>query len=128
MTNPGRGQVLLKHNNIAWTLSDGRIVDIPIDRATNLPLIQGHFVCSVEEKERYKDSYVHYVEPMALSVDTSNLSKEETFEQESDIAARCYNSVTDEDNANITNPEKEILHWHHVLCLNMIDTQKLMKE
>ena len=128
LTKSELGQALLKHNNIAWTLSDGRIVDIPIDRATNLPLIQGHFVCSAEEKEKFKSSYVHYAEPVALSVDTSNLSKEEKFEQESDIAARCYNCVTDEDNANITNPEKELLHWHHVLCLNMIDTQNLMKD
>lgn len=59
-----------------------------------------------------------------MSVDTSNLK----FEHESDIAARCYNCVTDEDNANISNPEKELLHWHHVLCLNMPDTQKLMKD
>jgi transposase InsO family protein len=119
------GQALLKDNKIAWTLSDGRIVDIPIDHATNLPLIKGSFVCTAAEKEKFKSTYVSYSEPITINVPT--LNNEDKFESESNIAARCYNCVTDKDNTNITGPAKELLHWHHRICLNMKDTQDLMK-
>ena len=35
--------------------------------------------------------------------------------------------VTDETNQNLTGPQKELLHWHHKLCINMHDLQTLMK-
>ena len=39
---------MITGENIEWTLPDGRIIDIPIDHHTNLPLIHDS-VCSSED-------------------------------------------------------------------------------
>ena len=36
-------------------------------------------------------------------------------------------SVTDETNQNLSSAQKELLHWHQKLCINMQDLHQLMK-
>ena len=48
----GNGYAFLQGDNIEWNLPDGKLVDIPIDRETNLPLIRD-FVCLQKEKEAH---------------------------------------------------------------------------
>jgi len=40
---------------------------------------------------------------------------------------RCFTSVTDATNQNLSSAQKEHLFWHQTLCLNMQDLQQLMK-
>jgi len=42
-------------------------------------------------------------------------------------AIKCFSSVADATNQNLTNAQKELLFWHQRLCLNMQDLQQLMK-
>ena len=39
----------------------------------------------------------------------------------------CCMSATDETNQNLDNAQKEILHWHQKLCINMQDLQQFMQ-
>ena len=94
-------QALLKNNGIEWTLEDGRIVDVPIDHSTNLPLIKGNFVCSAAEKEEFARTYLSLAGPTALFVEAACLDDDDHVEQEEEIAARCYQCVTDQDNTNL---------------------------
>ena len=48
----GQSHALIEGKAIEWVLPDGRIIDIPIDPRTNLPLLTD-FVCSDEEKLRF---------------------------------------------------------------------------
>ena len=43
--------------NVEWHIPDKRIIDIPIDPGTNLPLIHV-FVCTSTEKEKYGPKHV----------------------------------------------------------------------
>ena len=46
--------------NIDWNLPDGRIVDIPIDPATNLSLFQ-NCVCTSEEYKSFESKFMNNV-------------------------------------------------------------------
>ena len=124
----GFGKATLIGNNIEWLLPDGRIVDIPICPRTNLPLLHD-FVCSDDEKRVYGARWVNnityanecaYVAPVVLEE-----SDRADYEERKSID--CCQCVTDQSNKNLNGPQKELLHWHHRLCLNMKDLQHLMR-
>ena len=46
------GSAHLEGSDVKWTLTDGPIVDIPLDNSSNLPLIHD-FVCSPEDLRIY---------------------------------------------------------------------------
>lgn len=54
----GVGKALLNSHNIEWHLPCGKIIDIPIDHHTNLPLIRD-FVCSDAEIEQFGVPQMH---------------------------------------------------------------------
>ena len=45
----GSGHAVIDVLNVEWNIPDKRIIDIPIDPGTNLPLIHD-FVCTSDEK------------------------------------------------------------------------------
>ena len=111
------GLALLEGRNITYTLHDGRIVDIPLDNSSDLPLIHD-FVCSPEEQRiystRFKHSHSLYYN-QTVSFDQQQVEEGDGVDH-GHFVGTC---VTDETNQNITNPQKELLHWHHKLCINM---------
>ena len=118
------GHAKLSGWDIEWHQPDGKIIDIPIDHATNLPLMR-NFVCSNKEKADFGPSY-----NVALSSSGGEDSKmiHDLFNNcEEKCTVRCCTSVLDETNQNLTNAQKELLEWHQKLCINMHDLLQLMK-
>ena len=116
----GSGHAVVDGWNIEWHLPDGRIVDIPIDPATNLPLFKD-FVCTSEEQKSFEAESMN-------NVCVPCMSAPNPFDQyERKKALLCCNSVTDETNQNLSGSQKELLHWHQKLCVNMQDVQQLMR-
>mmetsp|Transcript_4245 Transcript_4245/g.9634 ORF Transcript_4245/g.9634 Transcript_4245/m.9634 type:complete len:345 (+) Transcript_4245:2650-3684(+) len=120
-----RGEALIKGRNIAYTLPDGRIVDIPFCPDSNLPLFKD-FVCSSEEKQiygtRFKHSHALYIN-QAVSFNRQQVGASDGLEPGIFVGT----SVAGETNQNLPNQQKELLHWHHKLCMNMQDLQNLMQ-
>ena len=118
----------MKGENIEWSLPDGKIVDIPIDRDTNLPLLKG-IVCTQEEK----DEHVLRKEKVAMTAahahcgSSGGPSGDDRPDYESFWSAQFNMNCVDKDNTNLTAPQKELLMWHQRLCLNMRDIQQLMR-
>ena len=107
--------------NIEWHLSDGRIFDIPIDPATNLPLFKD-FVCTSEEQNCFEAESMNTVcVPCIMSAPNPS----DQYERKK--ALFCCNSVTDETNQNLSGSQKELPHWHQKLCVNMQEVQQLMR-
>ena len=112
----GSGHAVVDGWNIEWHLPDGRIVDIPIDPATNLPLFKD-FVCTSEEQKSFEAESMN-------NVCVPCMSAPNPFDQYvRKKALLCCNSVTEETNQNLSGSQKELLHWHQKLCVNMQDVQ-----
>ena len=124
----GAGHAFMQGENIEWALPDGRIVDIPVDRGTNLPLLK-NFECSQEEK----DQHIAREEKVAMTAAHAGIgasggpSGDDRPDYESFWSMQFNSNCTDKDNANLTAPQKELLMWHQRLCLNMRDIQQLMR-
>ena len=123
----GQSHALVEGKAIEWVLPDGRIIDIPIDARTNLPLLTD-FVCSDEEKLQFNFNglnalaEIEEIQPSAADEDGIG-----PIDYERACAIKCFSSVADATNQNLTSAQKELLFWHQKLCLNMQDLQQLMK-
>jgi hypothetical protein len=131
---------------IEWHLPDGRIVDIAIDPVTNLPLLQD-FLCSQDEKCEYGDQFLRSHVNQAYRCDfrtkssavvykstqnkeyAASLVELPSFElqSEEEKSHNLLSCADDPRNRNLSGPQRELLHWHQKLCLNMRDVQMLMK-
>ena len=120
----GQSQALIDGRAIVWTLPDGKIIDIPIDPMTNLPLLRD-FTCSEDEKQNHHGLAVvppiEVVEPFLADDDGGPVD----YEVQCNL--RCFTSVTDATNQHLSSAQKELRFWHQKLCLNMQDLQQLMK-
>ena len=102
-------------------------------------------MCSKEEKDDFCQRFnphAHFVSANLHSIDPVpptqsdhvEINIAETVENPADVplseeAKNLYCvSVADEKNQNLSGPQRELLHWHHRLCLNMQDLQELMRE
>ena len=95
-------------------------MDIPIDPATNLPLFKD-FVCTSEEQKLFES------EPMNTICMPCKAAPDPLDQYEQTKALLCCSYVTDETNQNMSGSQKELLHWHQKLCVNMQDVQQLMR-
>jgi hypothetical protein len=99
------GHAVVNGWNIEWHLSDGRISDILIDPATNLPLFQD-FVCTSEEQTLFGSEFMNSVcmpcEKTPGDFDHYDCTK----------ALLCCTSVTDETNQYLSDAQRELIHWH----------------
>ena len=120
----GQSQALVDGKAIVWTLPDGRIIDVLIDPLTNLPLLWD-FTCSEDEKQNHFGLAVvppiAEVEPFLAGNDGGPVD----YKVQCNL--RCFTSITDATNQNLSSAQKEFLFWHQKLCLNMQDLQQLMK-
>ena len=120
----GSGHAVIDVWNVEWHLPDKRIIDILIDPGTNLPLIHD-FVCTSSEKEKYGP---HHVANDSLFREQDIVSKPDHMDQyELNTSVLCCTSVADETNQNLSGAQKELLHWHQNLCLDIQYLQQLMK-
>ena len=119
------GSATLEGRMLTYTLPDGRLVDIELDNQSNLPLVHD-FVCNSEEHRiegtRFMNSHSLYYN-QTVSFNQQQVGSGEGVNPVMFVGT-C---VTDETNQNLTGPQKELLHWHHKLCINMQDLQNLMK-
>ena len=122
----GSGHAIVKMWDIEWHLPDKRIIDIPIDPKTNLPLIHD-FVCTSAEKTKFQDGFKSKgIHGSGLCVSCDD--KPDPYDQyELKKAVLCCTSVADETNQNLDGAQKELLLWHQKLCINMQDLQQLMR-
>ena len=125
-------------------MPDGEIIDIPIDPRTNLPLLH-NFVCNEAEKRKFGPAHAHQAaserHEVRQTVGTSTRASARstkgqgrgTFPSEFDQLSeedKCLHGcvcTSSKGNQNLSGPQRELLHWHHNLCLNMRDLQQLMK-
>ena len=120
----GSGHAVVNGWNIEWHLPDRRIIDIPIDPVTNLPLFTD-FVCTSDEKKKFESESMESINQVCMPCEEK---KNDHFDQyERKKALHHCTSVVDETNQNLSGTQRELLHWHHKLCLNMQDLQQLMK-
>ncbi|KAL7459520.1 hypothetical protein ACHAWC_011291, partial [Mediolabrus comicus] len=142
------GTAELDGDRIVWKLPtpregdnwvEGDVVDIPIDRRTNLPLVQD-FLPSKGEKEqhsqRFIDDYAMFVssdkEETSLenesALDCAELCVEcsESPEATQDSFWSCL-TVADPNNLNLSAPQKELLRYHWRYGISMKDIQILLK-
>ena len=120
----GVGHARIDGFNIEWTLQDGRIIDIPIDPHTNLPLIHD-FVCNEDEKKDFGAQFMNNMSEEHIAPVALNVEDRENHEQH--CAVECCQCVADETNQNLSSAQKELLRWHQKLNINMADLQQLMK-
>ena len=120
----GGGHAVIDVWKVEWHISDKPIIDIPIDLGTNLPLIH-HFVCTSAEKENYGPQHVANAAVFCEQYVGSKTDHMDQYEINKSIL--CYISVAYKTNQNLSGAQREILHWHQKLCLNMQDLQYLMK-
>ena len=104
------GHAFMKGENIEWALPDGKIVDIPIDRGTNLPLLKD-FVCSQEEKEQHlqREGKVAMTAAHAHFGASGGPSGDDRPDYESFWSTHFNMNCTDKNNTNLTAPQKELL-------------------
>ena len=102
--------------NVEWHLPDNQIIDITIDPGTNLPLIHDYF-CTSSEKEKHGTHHVDNAVVLREKYVGSNIDNMDHYDLKKYIL--CCTSVADETNKNISGAQKEFLHWHQELCLNM---------
>lgn len=126
----GRAVIDAIRDNVEWHLPDGEILDIPIDPATNLPTFPQGFVCTNEEKRMFVEEHPEMLTAEVLDKCAEEVECEDPSMSLSEIPARdlqCFTCVADETNQNLTPPQKELLHWHWKLGVNMRDLQHMMK-
>jgi len=99
----------------------------PYRSKNNLPLLKD-FVCSDEEKNNFSfhglNAYPEFEEIQPCAVEEDGI---DPIDYERACAIKCFSSVADATNQNLTSAQKELLFWHKKLCLNMQDLQQLMK-
>ena len=94
----GGGSGLITGENIEWTLPDGRIIDIPIDHHTNLPLIRDS-VCSSEEIKIHCDQVGRATTSIqTVDVTPIEVNKAEVKTHERNCARECCQCVADKSN------------------------------
>ena len=118
---------MITRENIEWTLPDGCIIDIPINHHTNLPLIHNS-VCSLEDIKTHHDLFGTAMTSIeTVDMTPVEVNKAEVKTHERDCVRQCCQCVAGESNQNLSGPQKELLHWHQKLCMNMQDLQELMR-
>ena len=98
----GQSHALIEGKAIEWVLPDERVIDVPIDPRTNLPLLKD-IVCSDEEKLRFNFNglnaftEIEEIRPCAVYEDGID-----PIDYERACVIKCFISVADATNQNLT--------------------------
>ncbi len=92
------------------------IIDIPIDKKVNLPIILQPQT-TLDEQLKFGPSLLSSVVATTLQLDDIGVT-----------TPLCCKTVADESNKNLTGPQKELLQWHWKLCTSVYHVQELMRE
>ena len=104
-------------------------------------------MCSQDEKREYGDQFLRSHVSQAYRCDfrtkASTVSYKSTqnkeyaaslvelpsfeLQSEEEKSHNLLSCAADPRNRNLSGPQRELLHWHQKLCLNMRDVQMLMK-
>ena len=99
----GSGRAVIDMWNVEWHPPDKRIIDIPIDPGTNLPLIRD-FVCTYAEREKYGPQ--HVVNAAVLHEKDVGSNPDHMDQYELKKSMLCCTSVADETNHNLSRAQK----------------------
>ena len=98
--------------------ADKHVIEIPIDKSCNLPVIM--------QPQTSHDEQLKFG-PHLLSTVITNALHLDDIDNPTSIPV-CCKTVADDSNMNLTGPQRELLQWHWKLCTSTYHVQELMKE
>ena len=119
---------------------DKHIVEVPIDKVTNLPAIMQPQTSKDEQLQYGPHLLSTIIANTMLLDDIGRLDQEQLdnigrmvdpwwdLRECNPSKNRCYKTVADESNKNLTGPQRELLQWHWKLCTSTYHVQELMRE
>ena len=91
-----------------------------------MPLIDD-FICSSAKTKAFEESDNEPFMGLGMCTPCEDEPPDLSEQHGSERAIRCCTSVMYVTNQNLGGAQKELLFWHHKLCINMIDLQLLVK-